>query len=684
MKYELQKVFSDRYMLLLLVVSVLSNGILFYQYCKDDSKGYTLAQVAQKYDMAEKLENELSLLEQQIWAIGADVEDKALLTDNIYQEFNLDAEVLDRISATANYQKFLQDTCKEASLKLHSGLFGPERSFSVRSLEQTIETYQSLYTVEVESSFSGGAEVLFQIPFTDMFLAMFGCAAGLLLITAERDSCYLALFCPMKKGRGSLYWQKFGAMTIIILSGAVFLYGTDVLIAQSLFGLGDLSRSVQSVHGFQGCPYALSVGGALAMFGGIKILWLLSVSSLFFSLCCLLNKAVTILSVSSLLLGTSILMQRSSNILLRSINLLSGAYTDRVLANCLYVNILEMPVGELSVMSFFYTLLLIVGSLVGLTSFCTRPVVLTQRQKVVRKVFQTGQHANLFAHECYKEFIMGGGLVILFGFAMVQFLSYRDFYIQQDTQEYYYQIYSEALSGKPSEEKDAYLISESNRFEELWEEYNWYVEHIASSDPDFELLTRNLTDELRAQVGFHLATAQYEKLQPGQSYIYATGWERLYGDEGISNDLINCAKLLFALSIVLSGIFSVEYETGVIAIQVTSGQTQVVSRAKWVGAICLLLIALAIAFLPQYWAVASKYYLNQLSAQANSLAIFSELPSFITLWEVLIVTNILRLFLGILAVWLIFMFSQRMKNTLITMLFSLSALLLPILVSVIL
>ena len=99
MKYELQKVFSDRYMLLLLVVSVLSNGILFYQYCKDDSKGYTLAQVAQKYDMAEKLENELSLLEQQIWAIGADVEDKALLTDNIYQEFNLDAEVLDRISS---------------------------------------------------------------------------------------------------------------------------------------------------------------------------------------------------------------------------------------------------------------------------------------------------------------------------------------------------------------------------------------------------------------------------------------------------------------------------------------------------------------------------------------------------------------------------------------------------------
>ena len=127
MKYELQKVFSDRYMLLLLVVSVLSNGILFYQYCKDDSKGYTLAQ---------------------IWAIGADVEDKALLTDNIYQEFNLDAEVLDRISATANYQKFLQDTCKEASLKLHSGLFGPERSFSVRSLEQTIETYQSFLVVQ--------------------------------------------------------------------------------------------------------------------------------------------------------------------------------------------------------------------------------------------------------------------------------------------------------------------------------------------------------------------------------------------------------------------------------------------------------------------------------------------------------------------------------------------------------
>jgi len=684
MKYELQKALSNRYLLLLLVVSVLSNGILFYQYCKDDSKGYTLAQIAQKYDMAEQLENERSLLEQQIWDIGADAEDKALLTGNIYQELNLDAEVLDRISATANYQKFLQDTCKEASAKLHSGLFGPEGSFSIRILERTIETCQSLYTVEVESSFSGGAEMLFQIPFTDMFLAMFGCAAGLLFITAERNGCYLALLCPMKKGRGSLYWKKFGTMTVMILGGAIFLYGTDVVIAQALFGLGDLSRSVQSVHGFQGCPYALSVGEALAVFVGIKILWLLSVSSLFFSLCCLLNKAVTVLSVSSLLLGTSILMQRSSNILLRSMNLLSGAYTDKVLANCLYINILGVPVGEVFVISFFYTLLLTAGSLVGLTAFCTRPVIVTRRQKVVRKVFHTGQHTNLFVHECYKVFIVGGGLVVLAGFAMVQFLSYRDFYIKQDTQEYYYRIYSEALSGKPTEEKDAYLIRESNRFQELWEEYNWYVEHIASSGPDFALLTRDLTDELRAQAGFRLAAAQYEKLQPGQSYIYTTGWERLYGGEGINDDLINCAKLLFALSIVLSGIFSVEYETGVIAVQVTSGQTQVVSGAKWVGAICLLLIALAIAFLPQYWAVASEYDLNQLSAQANSLAVFSKLPSFITLWQVLIVTNILRLFLGILAVWLIFMFSRRMKNTLVATLFSLSALLLPVLVSMVL
>lgn len=204
------------------------------------------------------------------------------------------------------------------------------------------------------------------------------------------------------------------------------------------------------------------------------------------------------------------------------------------------------------------------------------------------------------------------------------------------------------------------------------------------SDSDFELLTRNLTDELRAQAGFHLAAAQYEKLQPRQSYIYTTGWERLYGDEGINDDLINCAKLLFALSIVLSGIFSAEYESGVIAVQVTSGRTQIVSRAKWVSAICLLLIALAIAFLPQYWVVASGYYLNQLSAQANSLAIFSQLPSFITLLEVLIVTSILRLFLGVLAVWLISMFSQHVKNTLIAMLFSLSVLLLPVLVSMVL
>lgn len=54
----------------------------------------------------------------------------------------------------------------------------------------------------------------------------------------------------------------------LVFGGAFLLYGTDDAIAQILFGLGDLSRSTQSVCGVQGCPYTLSVGEALTVFGG--------------------------------------------------------------------------------------------------------------------------------------------------------------------------------------------------------------------------------------------------------------------------------------------------------------------------------------------------------------------------------------------------------------------------------
>lgn len=684
MKYELQKLLTNRYVLFLLAAAILLNGILFYQYCEDNSKGYTLTQIAQKYEMADGLEDELGRLEQQIWAFDSDAEQESLLTGNIYQEFNLDTEVLDRISAAEGYEEFLQSTCQEALCKLRTGLFGAEDSFAVRSLEKTVEVYQSLAAVEVESSFSGGAETLFHAPLTDPFLVLFGCAAGLLLITAERDSGYLALLRPMKKGRSSLYWRKFGVMVAVVFSGAVLLYGTDAAIAQILLDLGHLSRSIQSVYGFQGCPYALSVGEALLVFGGMKILWLVAVSSFFFLLCCILNRPAMVLSVFSLSMGASFLMQRSSSLLLRSMNLLSGSDTDAVLANCLYVNLFEFPVDRLAVVAVFYTLLLAAASLTGLAVFCGRSAVLAQRRKAAQKRFHTGRHTNLFAHECYKVFIISGGLVMLAGLAAVQFLSYRDFYIRRDAQEHYYQFYSEILSGQPSREKDSYLMSESQRFEELWEKYNWYVEQVGSNDPAFELLTRDLTDKLQAQKGFQLSMFQYKELQPGQSYVYATGWERLYGGDGISDDLVNCAKLFFVLAVALSGIFSAEYETGVAAIQVTARKTRAVSKAKWISAVCLLLIALSIAFLPQYWVVASGYYLDQLSAQANSLTIFFGLPAFVTLWEVLMITTVVRLCLGVFAVWLIFFFSRRIKDTLIAMLLSLSVLLLPILIGLVL
>ena len=285
MRYEWKKVVSQRRLCLLLVIVVLYNAVAFYQNCTDAPLGFTMQQVQEKYVCADTLEQEMSKLEERVWDAASISDSDAYITGNSYTELLLDRAVLERLDQCQEYETYLSSLISDAQIKLKLGLMGSKDSFSTKTVQRSMEAYQKLGGTVPEASFSGGTELFTSFPLTDGLCLAFALLPALWLLTVERDNGLLYLTRTTRRGRSWLFRQKLGTIMAVISAGFLLLYGSNAAIALGLFGLENMAKPLQSVFGFQGCAYSITVGGFLVVFLLLKYLWVLCCGAILFALC---------------------------------------------------------------------------------------------------------------------------------------------------------------------------------------------------------------------------------------------------------------------------------------------------------------------------------------------------------------------------------------------------------------
>lgn len=676
MKYEIKKILSQRYVVLLLAAAVLLNGWLFYRHCVDDSDGYTMQQIREKYSMTrEALLAEREQLTERAESGGAFYDDN-LLTGNIADERALDKAVLERMDEAAGYADYLDGLQETFAMQINSGMFGAEGSFSVRSLRKSQAIYEGLAWITPAISFSGGIEALSNWSLTDLFFILFGCTAALLLLTLEQQNGLLTLLRPLKKGHTSLFTQKFAAATVLTLLGFALTYGVNFAVSGCVNGYGTLDRPIQSVYGFQSCPYPMTVFGYLISFAGRKLLWGWSVCALFVLLSSLTGRTMLVMLSAAAVVATALLLGSSDRLWLRALSLTEAVDMKPPLQQCLFLNLFGRPVRQATV-SLLFPVLLLVGSFgVGAMVFCKKTAIPSKKRSIFTKGSRLHRHTCLFLHEGWKIGFMNGAVLLLVLLATVQFFTYRDFAAPKSEWESYYHYYSERLSGIPSAASEEYIEAEERRLAEISAQiadyYARYEESMAAA------LTESLQAELRPMQAFEAARAQYESLSAGQSYVYRSGYDRLFGTEGIRDDLANTMKLLFVLILVLSPTFAIEHETKLVVLQTTAGAQKRVRRRKLLLTAVVLLAAMTLAYLPQYLAIERVYGLPELGAAASSLTQFAFLPLQWSIRGVLFAIAGFRMILAAAAVGIVLFLSARAKSTIPTMLIGIGVLLLPL------
>lgn len=669
MRYEWKKVVSQRRLCLLLVIVVLYNAVAFYQNCTDAPLGFTMQQVQEKYVCADTLEQEMSKLEERVWDAASISDSDAYITGNSYTELLLDRAVLERLDQCQEYETYLSSLISDAQIKLKLGLMGSKDSFSTKTVQRSMEAYQKLGGTVPEASFSGGTELFTSFPLTDGLCLAFALLPALWLLTVERDNGLLYLTRTTRRGRSWLFRQKFGTMMAVISAGFLLLYGSNAAIALGLFGLENMAKPLQSVFGFQGCAYSITVGGFLVVFLLLKYLWVLCCGAILFALCSG-SRNIAVPAFGGICLAALAAALGSQPFLwLQTASLTHLAQGQSFFQGLIYLNLLGTPVPQLVVAVVLLTVGLTLAYAAGLLCFCRTPRGSTTQKKSLHRAHRTQRH-SLTWYEGYKLLITSGGMVLLTLLLVASVTLTSERHIWQSKEEQQYRAYSVELNGAPSAEKDTFLETETQYFIDLSEKITAAYEQYGD-DARLNPAVQELLNALEAQKPFEKAKAQYASLRQGQVYLYQTPYELLLGAPGKRTGLVQAALFCLTVALAASRYFTMETDTGVARLQQTAGKSRQVWCRKilWTGA--FLLPAAAAAGLPRLASVWRLYGPLLLTVQANSAEPLSSLKDAWSLSGYMLVCTVSLLLAGCLTIAVSALTAKRTENSVMAFLFPL-------------
>ncbi len=657
MSWELRKVLAERVIALLALGVFIAGLFLFHGEVRDSG----LHEVKAMYGY----EGDIAGLQSELWEhvlAGNESYDGELLTGDIYSEMRLVDETAARIEAARGYGEFVRLTCAEAAAKLHSGLFGTDGGFDMRSIERTEEGYSGFLELELPVVFTGGLELLLACRLPDLFALLFSLTAALLLFSRERESGTLCLLRPTKRGHGELYFRKFAAVAAAALIPAALMYALCAATAASEFGPVDLSLPVQAVYGLTACPYELDISGFLALFFLMKALWLVACAG-FFALAASAFRSALALPVCALAAAMSFALSALPMNLPRCLNLAAAGDTLRLFDGLLFLNFFGLPVPRLAATAAFCVLLAVLCAAGGWALFVKRSAVTASRRG--RAGPALGLHLHPMRHELRKLFLSSGSLAVLGVLLLVQVWVNLDM-DSGTVQEAQYRQYSSVLSGAPDTEKDEYIESEAARFDALHEDYAALMQ--SAQGGAAAGMGNRLLRELEAEPAFLEARSQYEALAPGESYVYKTPYERLFGAQGRADAVSDTAKLVLALSLSLPFFFCMDAETGVEQLIISVGAQRDVRRRKLASAVLFALLCALAAYVPRLAATALAYGLPELGASAASLELFSALPEFLPLWGVLAASTLACAAVSVLAALVTGLVSSKTRSSIASVL----------------
>lgn len=687
---EMKKLFGKRILQLLFLFALAANGVLGYisetanvDAVRADAAAYTALQrdIAALSDEEKAAYIEAGLadaeLMQEIYTnemFGADDEDylKELYpdldydeavkryyagdylkyTDNFFSEKALYTEVGQELELCMSYSAYVQSTLDKTLSALKK--IDDHDSYQFQNMAGIYLAFDGVKDVQTCYGPVRGIRMALENGTTDLWAILFLVMCCVMIISVEREKNLLLLAKSTRNGRGRLGVYKLLVLYISCLL-AMLLHVENLLLGAGMYGLGDLSRSIQSVMGYQGCTLRVSVGLFIALVYAGRLLFYLMCVSVFYLICAVFSRSVWVYAVTAgLAAGCALLYFGISNTSwLVSLKLLLPfgiLRMNEVLGVYRNLRIGTMAVSRINASFMVLLVLMLICAAASVLIFAGTKEKESKKAvpcwKISGKLRGISEcHTGSMRHEAYKVFFSQHALIILLLAGGVIFLSFQPQTVPGDTEEIYYRDFVTAVCGPAEDVKDDYW---KNMLERLDQAYA-----AAAAEENFQSIS-SLSAAQRAleRVVSH---AQYLGEKEGSWYLYDAAYLIITGGDSAAEttEQKNALFLIVLCVFCYTGMYAMDYQNDGIALLKSTryGRGRLTKNKLLIG-IGIGIVVYGMTWLPQLLYTFRTCQTAELLAPAYSMEHLSWLPKAVSIGGYLLLLGAVRL-MGVFALMLL-------------------------------
>lgn len=617
---------------------------------------------------------------------------------NSAQELNLSRkELLDRYTYLenlvvqsryiTNYDNFIGNMNKRAEQQLKFSVFAEEGSFSYNNIKKTTSDFENLNGTQLEAGNNSAVENSTTFVLTDLLVFALVFLMCIYIFTFERDKGLYSLIRTSKNGRMSLIISKLTVLIFATVLISVIYYSSNIAVCGLYSGLGDMTRNIQSSEIFMNCNFNLQIWQYLVLWCLSKIITMCVLALLIALIFVLIKNTAMIFIVTALAIlaeGIMYLVIGSNSPFnqLKYINFFYFLSGNNIFGNYLNINLFSQPVN----ITVIYAIVMVMIAILSVTIICSSFVKSTQlsRKKVfvpmlekLRGKFGKIQGSvSVFKGECFKHYKGSMAILVIVLLVFIAYLNLTDdiSIVYTSAQESAYSTYMDELEGELTQEKEYFLQKQQDYFNGLNEELNTISLDTTLSAEEKEMKIMAVESILKTK------GAAFEEISQQASYIKDVGekfnikpvfvnnivYKRLV--ENPTREWQYFTLLMAVIIFISSNIFAFEHKKQMVnLIRCTQKGKLKLVLSKVMTITLTTIISYTLIYLPYYINFIKTFGTESFNTPIVFMQDFSNIGSTISISGMIFVTAATHIMAAVTVMIAVAMFSQTLKNNILSM-----------------
>lgn len=611
-------------------------------------------------------------------------------TQNLESEFIFIESIYNELSTVYHYPDYIESIMNKASDLKTISIFNHASSYAKENIQKTAHDFKNVETVSLNYELEEGVVSALSFSMTSLLLVVVALVVVNELIVTEKERGLLAMIKATPKGNQSLIIAKMMTMSLTFFIVSCMLTLSLLIYMQLTFGLGDLTRSIQSLATCIQCPLNINVLQMIILCLFIQWLGCIVVGLTIFCIAILSqHKASIVLTVLGLFVIEVLLFlfisPTGSLYFLKFINILFVLQPFQLFSFYMNINVFGTPVLLQNIILIILFLSIIILWLLNMWKFNKLQTLNLNKESLFYWKFKRPIIKNRFIQELYKIMILQKGMIFIVICLCMQVYQYQQLTIYKSQEESIYMTYMDVLEGPLTNDKEVYIKSEKEKYEKLnhqIEQTQLRIETQEISETNGALIIEQYQNQKYGEEVFDAIYQQYEDIQKDshKEFVVPFVYQWFYLSENYS--FLPMIVLLTFMILTFSNAFNYEKKNNVeslvsitpIGIKQMNKQKKIIFMIISLLYYCLILSVPLIKFI-------QTYGMPSLLASIRNITVFDHYTFNIPLIVIPILHLATFLIVTLLTFHVIWFLFLKTKSYMSTMLLSLIIIVVPLILS---